>query len=149
MPSFNRMLRDEIARVVGIQVEQITAKLSKSNTQLRAEVTELRRRVRALELRAIRQDVTPAGKAPISEADLKEMKRQRPTSTMVKQLRQSLELSQRELALLLGVSTQAVYLWERHKGRLNLRDRAKTALFEIRKLTREEARERLDAPRAS
>ncbi len=149
MPSFNRLLKDEITRVVGVQVEQITAKLTNSNAQLRSEVTELRRRVRALELRAVRQDVTPAGKAPISEADLKEMKRQRPTSAMVKQLRKRLEVSQRELALLLGVSTQAVYLWERNKGRLNLRDRAKTALFEIRKLTIEEARERLDSAQVS
>jgi len=148
MPSFSSMLRDEIERVVRGQVEQITAKLVKSNAQLHREVIELRRRVRALELRAVRQDVTPAGKTPISEADLKEMKRQRPTSAMIKQLRKQLEVSQRELALLLGVSTQAVYLWERQKGRLNLRDRAKTALFEVRKLSREEARKRLETSSA-
>lgn len=145
MPSFNKILRAEIVRVVQGQVEQTTAKLSKTNEQLRKQVTELRRRVRNLELRAARQDVTPVGKTPISEAELKEMKRQRPTSTLIKQLRKRLEVSQRELALLLGVSTQAVYLWERQKGKLNLRDRAKTALLEVRRLSQEEARKRLDS----
>jgi len=62
----------------------------------------------------------------------------------VKQFRAKLDLSQAELAKLLGVSGQAVYLWERRDGRLQLRGKAKASLFALRTLGKREAKARLN-----
>jgi DNA-binding transcriptional regulator YiaG len=54
------------------------------------------------------------------------------TSENIRVLRRSLGLSQHQLGLLTGVSTQAVYLWERKGGALRLRHQTRRALHGIR-----------------
>ena len=65
------------------------------------------------------------------------------TSRGVRALRRRLRLSQAQFAALLGVSAQAVYLWESKGGQLQFRDESETALRDVQNISASEARERL------
>ena len=52
-------------------------------------------------------------------------------------------MSQAELAELVGVSEQSVYMWEQRDGPLKLRDTSKSALLDLREIGVREARARL------
>jgi DNA-binding XRE family transcriptional regulator len=62
---------------------------------------------------------------------------------MVRSLRGRLGLSQSDLAVLLGVTGQSVYQWERKGGSLKLREKTKTALQRARQMGKREARAEL------
>lgn len=68
---------------------------------------------------------------------------QLPTSKAVRELRARLGLSQRELALLIGVSSASVSTWEKKRGRLNLHQRTESALNAVGKFTKAQAQRRL------
>ena len=143
MSSIANVMREELARMAEAQVGRTADRLVRTTERLKTEVAELKKKVAILELTAKRQSIPSARKSMVDEEDIRTMRTLRPTSDMIKQLRKRLGVSQRELGLLLGVSTQAVYLWERGKGQLNLRDRARAALVDVRKLSPDEAHARL------
>ena len=66
-----------------------------------------------------------------------------PTGKTVRELRASLELTQSQLALLIGVSAASVSSWEKKRGRLNLQPRTMNALQSVMQLTRKQALRRL------
>ena len=146
MPDLNKPIREEITRLTRKELKQALQDQKKINTALRkslsavkAECAELRREVKAV------QKLLP--KPPSVEktpevADDK-LKRFRPTSRTVKTIRAKLGVSQADLAKLLNVSTQAVYLWERKEGQLQLRSQAKASLFALRTTGKREAKARL------
>ncbi len=146
MPDLNKPIREEITRLTRKELKQTLQIQKKTNTALKkslaavkAECAELRREVKAIQKRLPK----PPVQEPPEVADEK-LKRFRPTSKTVKQFRAKLDLSQAELAKLLGVSGQAVYLWERRDGRLQLRGKAKASLFALRTLGKREAKARLN-----
>lgn len=61
------------------------------------------------------------------------------TSKSVRELRSRLDLSQNELAQLIGVSLKSVITWEKKRGYLNLQRRTMIALTAAEKLTKKEA----------
>ena len=65
------------------------------------------------------------------------------TSTTIRSLRKRLGLSQADFGKLAGVTTGAVYLWEKKKGPLNLRDKTKAALLSIKGMGTKGAKEKL------
>ena len=145
MPDLNKPIREEITRLTRKELKQALQAQKKTNAALRkslaavkAECAELRRDVRAIQKRL----PEPPAEAKPEVSDDK-LKRFRPTSKMVKALRAKLGLSQGDLAKLVGVSTQAVYLWERKGGRLQLRSQAKASLFALRLLGKRQAKARL------
>ncbi len=145
MPDLNKPIREEITRLTRKELKQalaaqkaVNTALKKSLSSLKAECAQLRRDVKAIQKRLPRP-VEPK-KAEVSESKLK---RFRPTSTTVKTLRAKLGLSQGDFAKLVGVSPQAVYLWEGKDGTLKLRSHAKAALFAVRSLGKREAKARL------
>jgi uncharacterized Zn finger protein len=71
--------------------------------------------------------------------------KQRPvTGKSVTALRAKFKMSRVEFAALLGVSAASVAKWERQPGALGLQKRTTEALRSVRKLTRQQARKRLD-----
>jgi uncharacterized Zn finger protein/DNA-binding XRE family transcriptional regulator len=71
-------------------------------------------------------------------------KEQPVTGKFVRELRANLDLTQSELARLIGVSTTSVSNWENGgRGRLNLQPRTQSALTAAAKLTKRQARSRL------
>ncbi len=147
MPDLNKPIREEITRLTRKELKQALQIQKKTNTALKkslaavkAECAELRREVKAIQKRLPKPP--PVEKTP--EVADEKLKRFRPTSKTVKQLRAKLGVSQAELAKLLNVSGQAVYLWERKDGRLQLRGNAKASLFALRTIGKREAKARLN-----
>ncbi|MBE7558427.1 helix-turn-helix domain-containing protein [bacterium] len=66
------------------------------------------------------------------------------TGRMVRQQRERLGLSQSDFALLVGVSSHSVYQWEKRTGQTKFRANTATALIQVVRMGREDARRRLD-----
>ena len=146
MPALDVALRSEMKKVVHDMLADELKGLRTQCRDLQREIASLSRRTRDLEQRmAFSTSKLAAGRSKLSARDVEEIRRLKPTSKMVKELRERLDVSQRELGLLLGVSAQAVYLWERRNGALNLRSKAIRALWEASKLTPAKARHQLDS----
>ncbi len=66
------------------------------------------------------------------------------TGRAIRELRARLDMSQSELAAVVGVSAASVSNWERKRGRINLQSRTMRALSAAAKLTKRQAWKRLD-----
>ena len=146
MPDLNKPIREEITRLTRKELKDALQNQKKTNITLKkslaavkAECVEL-----SLEVKAIHKllpKTTSVEKAPEVADD--KLKRFRPTSKTVKQLRAKLGVSQDNLGKLLNVSSQAVSLWERKEGPLQLRGETKASLFALRTVHKREANARL------
>jgi DNA-binding transcriptional regulator YiaG len=112
---------------------------------LRKNVSELKKRIEVLERNqkklASRKPVATE-KTSTSEED-KDLARVRITAKGLRSLRRKLKLTQEEYGVLLGVSGQAVYQWERKEGPLPLRYKTREAYVEARTMGAREARAKL------
>jgi DNA-binding transcriptional regulator YiaG len=140
VPNVNAVLREEILRLSRKEVREAVTSLRKSNTSLRHDVAELKRRCGELAKEQRRLGRLCAAAAPAEEeADETTLERMRPTSAMIRRERERLGLSQREMAELIGVSTNSVNLWEHKDGRLALRAKAREGLLRLRGMGKREA----------
>ena len=85
---------------------------------------------------------------PVTEEGESDVKR-RFSAKGVRSLRRRLKVSQAEFAKLLGVSAQAVYLWEGKSGPLALRQETRKALANLRGLGRREIKKMLEGTPAA
>ena len=146
MPDLNKPIREEITRLTRKELKDALQNQKKTNIALKkslaavkAECAELSREVKAIQ--KLLPKATSVEKAPEVADD--KLKRFRPTSKMVKQLRAKLGLSQENFGKLLNVSLSCVRAWERKEGPLQLRGETKASLFAIRTLGKREAQARL------
>lgn len=146
MPDIARVLKEEIQRLARKEVKAATAALRKDTVVLKRVAADHKRRIVKLERdnRGLRMDAARRRKESLEVTD-KEVGRARITAKMVRGMRSKLGLSQAELAKLLDVNSQTVYQWEHKEGRLSFRGNAKAAILAVRKLSRQEAQQRLDA----
>jgi len=146
MPNIAKVLKDEISRISRKEAKAAVAPVRKPSGMTRRTLADLKRRVAALEKETARliavlgkvQSAQPEAAAPEAAG------RARITSKGMKSLRRKLGLSQRDFARLLGITTQAIYLWERKSGALRLRGTTKAAVLAIRAVGAKEARQRLE-----
>lgn len=145
MSNIAKVLKAEIARISRKEAKSATQGIGKSNTGLRKVVADLKNRMLSLEKEnkrlaaAIQKYYTESPHPLDQEPD----KKARFTSRGIQSLRKRLRLSQADFGKLLGTTPHAVYLWEKKKGALNLRDKTKAAILSIRGLRAKEAREKL------
>ena len=146
MPNIVKVFREEIARISRKEAKTAVAPLRKPSIRLRKDVAELKRRLAELEVESKRlQGVLSKVQTAIPvPAAAEEPARVRLTAKGIKSLRRKLGVSQEKFAKLLGVSDQAVYLWERKAGGLNLRKETLAAVLAVRGLTPTEAATRLE-----
>jgi DNA-binding transcriptional regulator YiaG len=104
---------------------------------LREVAVHLRQLDRSLRKSAAGRAIGFRLKGKVSDAEVRQA---RFTAEMLKKLRKRLGVSQDSFAKLVGVSDQAVYLWERKSGHLRLRSTTKQALIGLRKIGAREAR---------
>ena len=146
MPNVVQVLKEEITRLARKEAKAAVSPLRRPSLRLRKDVAGLKRRTALLEqetkrLQALLKKMDaekPATSAPEAE------KKAWISGKGIKSLRKRLGLSQAELAKLVGVTNNAVYLWERKPGMLKLRDTTKAALLSIRDIGAREARKRLE-----
>jgi DNA-binding transcriptional regulator YiaG len=146
MPNIGTLLKEEIRRLAKKEIRTATASLRKDNARLKRTAAEHKRRLAVLERanRTLTRDAEVKLKeAPTAAAA--EVEKARFGSRAVRALRKRLKLSQADFAKLLGVSSGAVFLWEKEDGPLSLKVRTKAALVGARKLGVREANRRLGA----
>jgi len=139
MANIAQVLKEEISRISRKEAKKLLQKLQKDNARLKHDVAELKRRVANLER-------TNKKLVKVTEADKKiaspsedEIQGLRPTGAAIRRLRDKLNLTQGDLGILLGVTGQSVYQWERKGGKLRLRQTTLAALANVRKMGRREA----------
>lgn len=144
MPDFAKALKEEIQRLARKEVKQEAAALKKENIALKRRVADLNKRLDRLEkknrkvIKAVSPQIEQAEASPSSEVDSARI-----SAKMIRKLRDKWDITQGDMALLLGVSPQSVYQWERKEGRLNLRREPKAAVVAIRDMGKREVMQRL------
>lgn len=144
MPDFAKALKEEIQRLARKEVKQETALLKKENIALKRRIAELNKRLERVEkrsrkvIKAVSPHIEEAEASPAGEVDSA-----RVSAKMMRNLRDKWDITQGDMALLLGVSPQSVYQWERKEGRLNLRREPKAAVVAIRDLGKRDVMKRL------
>jgi DNA-binding transcriptional regulator YiaG len=133
MSNVAKALKAEISRISRKEVKSATGPIAKANIDLKKTVVDLKKRLTALENENKRLLAGVKKEKPVSASESsEETKKARITSTTIRSLRSRLGLSQAEFGKLAGVTTGAVYLWEKKEGPLNLRDKTKAALLSIK-----------------
>ena len=111
MPNLATILKQEIVRLARKEVRAEVQLLRKTGAQSRTDIAALKRRVAALEKQLVR-----LGKAAVAKkADSVQQATTgvRFSAKGFAALRRRLDLSASDMGLLLGVSDQSVYKWER------------------------------------
>jgi DNA-binding transcriptional regulator YiaG len=146
MPDLNKPIREEITRLTRKELKdafqsqhKINIALKKSLAAVKAECAELRREVKAIHKCLPK----PPPVATTPEVADDKLKRFRPTTNTIKQLRAKLGVSQANFAKLVNVSLSCVRAWERKESPLQLRDKTKASLFALRTVDKREAKARL------
>lgn len=115
MPNFAQALKQEISRIARKEVRDDIAALRKASTAYRSEIASLKRAVKDLsvQLRSTRKAI--ARTAPIVAEDKatgRPGRKRTFNAERLKAKRQSLGMSQAQMAQLLGISTLSLWKWE-------------------------------------
>ena len=145
MSSFADQLKSEIARIARKEVRSETRALKKANTQYRADIASLKRRLQELERAAARlaKGGDKVVRSTASDEDASAVPGLRFRVAGFANLRKKLGLSAAEMGHLIGVSAQSVYHWETGKTRPRANQLA--AIAAVRKLGKREVTARLSA----
>lgn len=151
MPNVAKLLKEEIERLARKEIRKSTDALHKENLALRRTLAELKRRLDAVEKAErkstrVLKEVQPKTAAEETAA---EALGARFSGKTIRNMRQKWNITQGELALLAGVSSQAVYQWERKEGRLRLRNSTLEALAALRPMGVREVRKRIEEATAN
>jgi DNA-binding transcriptional regulator YiaG len=109
---------------------------------LKNTVLQLRKAVLPLERFAAYQQKELAKREIRLEATPEEVKKSRLSPRLIRSLRKKLGITQKELAILVGVTVGAAHQWE--KGKFTPKSKKKAALVALRRLGRSEVRKLLE-----
>ena len=138
MGKLEGMIKSEIVRLAKREMRKIFVPLGRDVRSLKSTVSQLRKAVLVLErFSAQRQKELGKERIPL-EATPEEVKISRFSPRLIRSLRKHLGITQKELALLAGVTVGAVHQWE--SGMFKPGDKKKGVLVAIRKLGRREVR---------
>lgn len=141
MPNIANLLKEEIARVARKQVRAETAGLKQAIAPYRAQIAELKRRTRELELQVNRLGRAAARSAPARQQDGGESRNLRFSAKGLAAQRRRLGLSAHAFGALIGASGQSIYKWE--EGKTRPRAKHLPAIASLRTIGKKEAAARL------
>ena len=126
MPNIQKILNEEIRRLARREIRNELADLKKQLASMRKSITEQSCRIKALEdvVLAPAKSVQPPVNPPTAEKPV------RVTAGRIKKLRMKLCLSQRNFAVLLGVTPNSIYYWE--SGKIEPKEPQKRKIAAIR-----------------
>ena len=135
-------IKSEIVRLAKREMRKTSVPLRRNLRLLKKTVSQIRRAVLALERStAYQQKELKKRKIPLG-ATPEEVKKSRFSPRLVQSLRKKLGISQKELAILAGVTVGATHLWE--KGKFKPKDEKKAVMVGLRKLGRREVKKLLE-----
>ncbi len=138
MARFEAIIKSEIVRLAKREVRKISVPLGRDVRSMKSTVSQLRKAVSTLQrITAQQQKQLEKGEMPL-EAAPEEVKLSRFSPRLIRSLRGHLGITQKELAILTGVTVGAVHLWE--SGRFKPSEKKKAVMVALRKLGRREVR---------
>jgi DNA-binding transcriptional regulator YiaG len=141
MPNIAAVLREEISRLARKEIRSQTEALRKASSQYRKYIAEMRRRVSELEQKVayLEKQVHPDMPSHVSEVEAEGL---RFSAKGLRSNRKRLGLSAADYGMLIGVTAQTVYNWEREVSSPGKQQLA--ALAGLRRMGKREAKGRLD-----
>jgi DNA-binding transcriptional regulator YiaG len=141
MGKLEGIIKSEIMRLAKREIRKISVPLAKDVRLLKNTVSQLQKGVLILERFAARQESQLKREKTLLEATPEEVKASRFSPRLIRSLRKHLGITQKELAVLAGVTVGAIHQWE--TGIFVPRVQKKGVLVALRKLRRREVRELL------
>ena len=136
------IIKSEIVRLAKKEVRKVSRPLGRDVRSLKSVVSQLRKAVLGLQrITTSQQKELQKGKA-VLEAPPEEVKESRFSPRLIRSLRRHLGVTQKELAVLAGVTVGAVHLWE--SGQFKPSMKKKAVMVALRKLGRREVRKLLE-----
>ncbi|MGA3086425.1 MAG: helix-turn-helix domain-containing protein [Thermodesulfobacteriota bacterium] len=142
MGKMESIIKSEIQRLTKREIHKTSAPLARDIRLLKNKVSQLRKIVLLLERSTAHQQKVSGIREKILEASPEEVKASRFSPGLIRSLRRHLGISQKELAVLAGVSVGAAHLWE--TGKFKPKDEKKRVLVALRKLGRRKVRRLLE-----
>ena len=143
MGKLESVMREEIARLAKREIRASVAPLKKEVTKLRLRLSHLEKTVAVLDREAGRVRKAEKAKLGHLSASEDEIKAARINGKWVQTLREKLNVSQTELADLLGISVSGVRTWEYDISKP--RGENRSSLVALRKLGRRDIKKMLEA----
>jgi len=143
MGKMEGIFKIEMVRLAKREVNRVSVPLKREVRSLKRTVSEFRKTIQELKQFANRQRKQLEQKEAQLSATPEEIKRARFSPRLIRAIRKRLDLSQRQLAMLSGVTIGAVHQWE--MGKFAPKDEKKGVLVALRKLGRREARRLLSS----
>jgi DNA-binding transcriptional regulator YiaG len=148
MPNIANLLKSEIARVARKQVRAETQGIKQAIAPYRAQIADLKRRTRELELQVNRlgrvaAKAAAANGAAGAGAESAEQRNLRFSAKGLAAQRRRLGLSAQAFGALIGASGQSVYKWE--EGKTRPRAKHLPAIASLRTIGKKEAAARLES----
>ncbi|MCZ6635305.1 MAG: helix-turn-helix domain-containing protein [bacterium] len=140
MPNLAKILKDEISRLARKEAKAVAQPIALQVRDLKKTATQQKRQIAQLQKKLGKKpDQTATGSIQVGSKIPERSIRISPAS--IRKHRQRLGLSQREIGLLLDVSTLTVCKWE--SGNTTPRGRNRKTIAELRKMGIREIRDRL------
>jgi DNA-binding transcriptional regulator YiaG len=142
MGKLEATIKSEITRLATRELRKVSVPLKQDVRLLKNTVLQLRKAVLPLERFAAYQQKELAKREIRLEATPEEVKKSRLSPRLIRSLRKKLGITQKELAILVGVTVGAAHQWE--KGKFTPKSKKKAALVALRRLGRSEVRKLLE-----
>jgi DNA-binding transcriptional regulator YiaG len=146
MGKLEATIKTEIMRLAKREMRKVSVPLKRDVRSLRVTVSQLRKAVLPLERFAANRQKELAKREIRLEATPEEVKKSRFSLRLLKALRKRLGITQKELAILVGVTVGAAHQWE--TGKFTPKPEKKAALAALRKLRRNEVKRLLEVKRS-
>ena len=131
-------IKSEIERLAKREIHRVSIPLKRDVRSLKITVSQLRKALLPLQRFTTDQQKELSKREVKLEVSPEDLKKSRFSPRLIRALRKHLRVSQRELAVLAGVTVGAVFQWE--KGTFEPKDEKKKILVGLRKLGRREVR---------
>ena len=142
MDKMESIIKSEIVRLARMELRKVSVPLRRDVWQLKSLVSQIKKSVLLLERFAAHQQKELGKRKILLEATPEEVKKSRFSPALIRSLRKHLGISQKELAILSGVTVGAVQLWE--SGKFKPKDEKKAVMVALRKLGCPDVRKLLD-----
>ena len=141
MGKLEENIRSEIIRLAKRELRKVSDPLARNVRSLRSTVSQIRKTVLAVQQLTAHQGKALAKRKIPLEATPEEVKMSRFSPHLLRSLRKHLGITQKELAVLAGVTMGAVQQWE--SGKFKPKDEKKRVMVALRKLGRRDVRKLL------
>jgi DNA-binding transcriptional regulator YiaG len=141
MGKLGKSIKSEIVRLARMELRKVSVPLARDVWSLKRAISQIRKTVLPLQRFTARQQKELENRKIPLEVTPEEVKISRFSPRLIRSLRKQLGISQRELAILTGVTVGAVQRWE--SGQYNPKEEKKRRMVALRKLRRSDVRKLL------